>query len=659
MSRLTPQTLRFEALEDRATPAVTFQFDYTYDTSGFFNDPARRAVLEQVGRDIGSHLTSDPAAIVPGGGNSWTASFFNPSTGGQAQVSDPTVPEGTLKVFVGARKLTGAEAAQGGYGGYGWSGSDAWGNLVATRGEGFAVWGGSLAFDTAQTWYTGSTPPPTGQTDMYTVASHELGHLLGIGTAPAFHQLTVGGKFVGANAEAVYGGPVPVTADGAHFGSGLVIDGQPESLQPFLVTGQRYGLSALDYGALADLGWQVASIAPPTTALAGAGGATAVNPAVTTTGGSNDSTTPQSPTATPTPTTGTTGAPPAHQVDPVLPKCNCGACRGCVAVSGAGGTLQLYSFSQAGTATPLGDVIQAFPGFTGTVRAVTADVNGDGTPDVIAVTGPGGGSQVRVIDGKTGTDLLDPTPVYEATFTGGLYVAAADLDHDGRAEVIVSPDQGGGGRVTVLKIADNSAQVVANFFGIDDPNFRGGARVAAADVNGDGTPDIVVGAGYGGGPRVAVFDGAAVAAGTPRKLVNDFYAFGGSDAATLRNGVYVAAGDLNGDGKADLVFGGGPGGSPRVLVLDGAAVAADPAAAAAAPLANFFAGDPSQRGGARVAVKDVSTTGGTADLLVGSGVDTTAQVNVYAGGWGGGTPTAVTTAAPFGSSSPADGVYVG
>ncbi|HEY8504827.1 MAG TPA: VCBS repeat-containing protein, partial [Gemmataceae bacterium] len=200
----------------------------------------------------------------------------------------------------------------------------------------------------------------------------------------------------------------------------------------------------------------------------------------------------------------------------------------------------------------------------GGVRVAVADVTGDGVPDVIAGTGPGSRTAVHVFDGRT-TELIEAVPAFEAAFTGGVFVAAGDVNGDGFADVIITPDQGGGPRVRVVSGRDFTT--IADFFGIEDPNFRGGARAAVGDLNGDGRVDLLVAAGFGGGPRIAAFDGVSVATGstTPAKLFGDIFVF----EDTLRNGVFITSGDLDGDGSDDLIAGGGPGGGPRVFALSG------------------------------------------------------------------------------------------
>jgi hypothetical protein len=190
---------------------------------------------------------------------------------------------------------------------------------------------------------------------------------------------------------------------------------------------------------------------------------------------------------------------------------------------------------------------------------------------------------------------------------------------DGVAELVITPDEGGGPRVRVYN-GVGFGQVI-DFFGIADPTFRGGARAAVGDVNGDGAGDLLVAAGFGGGPRVAGFDGRSLAAGAPASLFADFFAF----ELGLRNGVYVTAGDLDGDGYAEVVVGGGPGGGPRVSAFGGWPLVAG---GGPVPLTDFFAGDVSSRGGVRVAVKDL-TGDGRADLVTGSGGS---RVTAYAGG---------------------------
>ena len=319
-------------------------------------------------------------------------------------------------------------------------------------------------------------------------------------------------------------------------------------------------------------------------------------------------------------------------------------------------TTGLYPTTPAATVAPFG-------GVAANVRTAVADVDTDSIPDTILVTGPGTPIRVAVISGADNrTVLVAPFDPFGGNFSGGGYVAAADLDGDGLAEFIVTPDEGGGPRVIVFsRNPDGTTAVRANFLGIDDANFRGGARAALGDVSGDGDPDVIVTAGFGGGPRTAIFGGPSVLAGAPARLVNDFFAFPGADAATLRNGVFVAAGDVTGDGRSDLIFGGGPGGAPRVLILSGVLVGAgDAAGAQAAPVSNYFvAGNTTDRGGARVAATDADGDG-RADVAVGSGAGRPARVRVYLGKdfAGGGEPPAVDLGV-FGGTVLADGVYVG
>src|SRR5262249_58503165 len=94
-------------------------------------------------------------------------------------------------------------------------------------------------------------------------------------------------------------------------------------------------------------------------------------------------------------------------------------------------------------------------------------------------------------------------------------------------------------------------------------SFQGGTSVATGDFNGDRIPDVVVAAGAGGGPRVSVLDGKT---GTPLSgLLGSFFAY----APTFAGGVSVAVGDVNGDGTPDIITGAGPGGGPHVKVFSG------------------------------------------------------------------------------------------
>jgi hypothetical protein len=247
------------------------------------------------------------------------------------------------------------------------------------------------------------------------------------------------------------------------------------------------------------------------------------------------------------------------------------------------------------------------PDFTGGVRVAAGDVTGDGVADIITGAGPGGGPHVRVFDGVTGAQVAPPIGSFFAfapTFTGGVNVASGDVNADGFDDVIVGADAGGGPHVKVFSARDGT--LLTEFFAFD-PGFTGGVRVAAADFDLDGSADIVVVAGPGGGPHVRVFDefGIPFVPTSAVMLSNSFFAY----SAGFTGGVYVAAGDVNGDQIPDIVAGAGAGGGPHVIAFSGAN---------GSPIASFFAYAPDFEGGVRVATADVNEDG-RLEILTGAG----------------------------------------
>lgn len=249
-----------------------------------------------------------------------------------------------------------------------------------------------------------------------------------------------------------------------------------------------------------------------------------------------------------------------------------------------------------------------------------------GTITVMA-SGPGRPAEVRVVVPGWGPHLSQQgyttsiTP-FESGYTGGAFAAVGDFASAGNRDLVISADEGGGPRIRIIRNED-PGNVVADFFGLEDTAFRGGTRTAVGDVNGDGSPDLVIAAGSGGGPRIAIWDGTTLRAGvTPRKLVDDFFIF----ESTLRSGVFVACADLNGDGFDDVIAGSDRGGGPRVFAVSGQSLLST---GSLTPVANFFAADPNDRGGVRLAVKDIDGDD-RADLLTAAGTPVHALL-AYAG----------------------------
>jgi hypothetical protein len=249
--------------------------------------------------------------------------------------------------------------------------------------------------------------------------------------------------------------------------------------------------------------------------------------------------------------------------------------------------------------------INPFPNFKGGVSVAVGDVNGDGAADIVAGTGPGA-AQVKVFSGLDGTLLRNFSPY--ATFTGGVFVATGDINGDGKADIITGVGSGASPHVKVFSGADSSE--LASFFAYDSA-FTGGVRVAAGDVNGDGLADIITGAGASAASHVKVFDGSNFSE------LRSFFAY---DSA-FTGGVFVAAGDVNGDGTPDIITGAGAGAGPHVKVFNGKDNS---------ELASFFAYASSFTGGVRVAAGDLNADG-KADIITGPEGSSASHVKVFDG----------------------------
>lgn len=250
--------------------------------------------------------------------------------------------------------------------------------------------------------------------------------------------------------------------------------------------------------------------------------------------------------------------------------------------------------------------VSPFSGFTGGVQTAIADANGDGTDDVIVAAGVGSAPLLAMYSGTDGS-LIRTLNVGDASSLNGASVAAVGKDTSGNVLLAVGSVLNGTATVQVIKASDGT--VVSKFkpFG----EFTGSLSLASADVNADGVADIVVGAGAGGGPRLTCFNGVTGAVIYDGFVFEDYF----------NGGINVSEGDLNSDGKPDIVVGAGKLGGPRVRVLETSTWQS---------FQDFFAYDSAQRDGVQASVF-TATAGGTAALITTDGSGRSDPIKAFDG----------------------------
>jgi PKD domain len=239
--------------------------------------------------------------------------------------------------------------------------------------------------------------------------------------------------------------------------------------------------------------------------------------------------------------------------------------------------------------------------FTGGIRVTTADLNNDGIDDIIAGAGVGGGPRVIAIDGATAAILADFF-AYDTDLRGGVFIAAADLDGDGMAEIITGAGAGGAPHV---RIFDGATRNLRKEFLTGSPDSRGGVSVAVTGDEG-GPMTIVVGSGVGEVPNVQLLDPTT---GSYRSGFQPF-------EPQFLGGVDVSTADLDRDGIADIISAAGPTGGPRIMVHSGRDLGQN----RPAEISNFFVGDSESRNGVRVGHADTNADG-TPELLAAASND--------------------------------------
>ena len=261
--------------------AVNIRIDYRYDTNNFFDTPEKRGAMEAVANFYSELLTNNLLRIDPAEfrSASWTARITNPQTGSITTIDNLIVPEDEIIVFVGSRSLPGTTVGTGGPAGFSAGGFSDWFERIDGRGNPnaaaepisqrleFATWGGSIAFDSPRNWNFSLNSNESG-TEFIAVALHEMAHVLGIGTADAWENQIVNGRFTGPAATASNG--FPPFADNSHFTNSLESDlfgsfsVRHGTDGPVLMLASSFDngfffevITDLDLAALTDLGWQV------------------------------------------------------------------------------------------------------------------------------------------------------------------------------------------------------------------------------------------------------------------------------------------------------------------------------------------------------------------------------------------------------------------
>lgn len=213
---------------------------------------------------------------------------------------------------------------------------------------------------------------------------------------------------------------------------------------------------------------------------------------------------------------------------------------------GDGTVTVLLNTTPANAASPTYSAGVSFPAGSHPETVAVADVNGDGLPDII--TGNSGDGTISILLNTTAPGATTPSFAAPQVLPVGIWsasVIAMDVNGDGSPDLVVADYASE--TITVLLNATAPGSSTVDFSNQTTLNASMAAyQLMAADVNGDGLPDIVA-VNYGVGTITVLLNTTVPGSTTPSFAPQQDFAVGGEGAS-----ISLVVTDLNGDGTPDV-----------------------------------------------------------------------------------------------------------